>query len=240
MLQIGGLVALAVVVVVVVALTLRGGGDDDPTDTSAEARSSKGAEYAQITLPDDGPLAVSIFGDSLVAGSYAKQPEDRFTELVQQGMAAGYPVEVDVDGEAGAEPELRMNDVPTGMDVVIVAFGTDSATFPQTDFVDTFPALVDAVEAASPDAQIVCLEPFVDPDEDAELVEAVRDACNDTDSETVVPVADLATVARNHAEEGTAIAPTGYEVSERDTAYPGSEGHAAIAAAVLERLDVTG
>ena len=179
-----------------------------------------------LPQPVGRPLLVSIVGDSIAAGRYASGPAERFDALILSTLSARGPVTPEQAAPTGTSGLSTAVSVPSGTELVVLEVGTDDMRVEGvTDFGTAFGALVASIQAASPNADLVCAGTW---SATGGLYDAViqRD-CTDAKGR-YVPLQALYDTPAYH---GPAGASTYYGTS--DGIAPNDAGHRAIAAALL-------
>ncbi len=233
------ILAVAVAVMAVAAVILIGFNINQSQRVNAENRAdasppapSPMPSTAPAT-PSTDPLAVWFSGDSLTVGWHATTEAESFRSLVITGLADRVG-DTTVTARVGATLQGVADEygVPAGMDLAVVALGTNDAGTDPALFADQYTAYLDRVVEASPEAQIICLgawQPTSLPGTSARD-SAIGDACSAQDG-TFVPLTGLFADA---SLRGPAGAPTW--VGGADTFHPNSAGHRMIADKILASI----
>jgi len=190
-------------------------------------------ETAGTLEPPTGRPLVLAYGDSIVQGWSTTDPGRSWTAVVGRALGA----EVCNLGFAGAaRGEVAVAEQIAGTnrspDAVILAFGTNSWTFPPTTPValaETLRIFVTTLRQKWAEIPIIVISPIVRPDADHvpnrlgatlhDLRMALETAASERDDIILVP--------------GLPLMPASALV---DGIHPGDEGHAAIAAAVVAAI----
>lgn len=172
-----------------------------------------------------------VVGDSIVDGYYASDPSLGFAPLLVEALSSDHDVTPVVVGESGARAfrvaaavEAETAD-ETPVDVAVLEAGAndvDKSTL--REFAVGYRRLVDSVRATSPDAELVCLGPWNDPQRSARYEVVVRRLCV---GQTYLPLSDLYARAELRGPAGRQTA-----LGVGDGFHPNDAGHAAITAVV--------
>ena len=237
------LLALAVVLLVYLAVARVGssgpaaGATPRPLPTfGTPAPSSPPAVTAERT---DGTLQVLFAGDSLTGGLYASEQSKGFKWLMLDQLAAGGPVE-EFNSALSGGTTVQVSEqypVPSGLDLAVVELGTNDLgnVVPLDEFRTSYAALIEKITAGSPDVALVCAgvwEGNGGGPEGPTYDRVIEQACTDAGGVFV----SLRTIY----QQSDTIGPVGLPayLGTSDDFHPNDAGHAAIAAALLERITV--
>jgi lysophospholipase L1-like esterase len=227
-------VAMAVAAVIIIGLNIIQGQRVNAENGGAPARTPSQLPSATPSpTPTAGPLSVWFSGDSLTVGVHATTEAEAFRSLVvtELGDRVG---ETTVTARSGAtlQSVAEEYEVPAGMDVAVVALGTNDIGTDPALFGQQYAAYLARVVEASPDAQLICLgawRPSSLPGTSARDT-AVSQACTDQGG-TYIPLTGLFADASLRGPDG---APTW--MGGADTFHPNSAGHRMIADRILASL----
>lgn len=192
--------------------------------------------------PDAGPppslpsLRLLVAGDSLADGYYASEPDRGFAPLLVEALSARASVTPVIVAVAGARAFRVAADVETTtlgvepFDLAVLEVGAnDVGTSTIQDWRDGYVRLLAAVEATSPEAEVVCLGPWNAPRASRPYEAVVRRLCR---SHLYLGLSDL---FATEGLRGTAGRDTGLGTS--DVFHPDDRGHAAIAQRIEDAID---
>ncbi|WP_165968661.1 SGNH/GDSL hydrolase family protein [Arthrobacter crusticola] len=227
-------VAMAVAAVLFIGSNILQGQRVNAENGGAPARTPSPLPSASTSpTPTAGPLSVWFSGDSLTVGVHATTEAEAFRSLVvtELGDRVG---ETTVTARSGATLQRVADEyeVPVGMDIAVVALGTNDFGTDPALFADQYTAYLDRVVEASPKAQLICLgawRPSSIPGTSARDA-AIWQACT-AQGGTYIPLTGLFADASLRGPDG---APTW--VGAADTFHPNSAGHRVIADRILASL----
>ncbi len=199
--------------------------------SSASTPSPQPSARPGASLPDTNgrPLAATVVGDSIGAGDYTSAPERRYSTLVQDALKARGPLAFD-DVSAPATTTTDIT-VPSDQDLIVVELGTDDlAADDLKGFTASYAALLASIRKASPDAVLVCAGTWSELGVYYDSV--IQSACSFAGGQYVA----LQPLYLDAANRGPAGIAGPYGTS--DDQAPNDAGHRAIAAALLDALDV--
>ncbi|MDO9454957.1 SGNH/GDSL hydrolase family protein [Nocardioides sp.] len=222
----------SVALVLVLALVGCSGADG----SSDAALGTEAPKQSQTSEPPKTPLRVLIAGDSIAGGYYASDTDQAFPALVVDELDQDYDVSRVLVAVGGARAFRVAAQVETDTigrepaDVVVVEAGTnDIGVSTLADLTSGYTRLLDAVEATSPDAEILCLGPWDAPAVARQFETVVRRLCAD---HQYLRLSDL------YTEEGLRGPPgVDTELGTSDRVHPNDRGHAEIARRVVEAID---
>ncbi|MHA7264723.1 SGNH/GDSL hydrolase family protein [Arthrobacter sp. TMN-37] len=179
------------------------------------------------------PLSIWFSGDSLTVGWHATTEAESFRSVVitDLGDRVG---ETTVTARVGATLQGVADEfkIPAGVDLAVVALGTNDFGTDPALFGKQYTAYLGRVVEASPDAQLICLgawQPGSSPGTSARDT-AAREACTGQNG-TFIPLTGLFADASLRGPQG---APTW--VGGADTFHPNSAGHRKIADQILASI----
>jgi acyl-CoA thioesterase-1 len=207
-----------------------------PTTGSASPEPKHGRLV--VAARDGRPLRVLFLGDSLTWGAFALRPEEHAfpARVVDRLRRSGPVTEKDV-GRIGFTAAMLLPDVaPAGTaDLVVVELGTNDANNTTLDqFRNDYPAFLDAVRKKSPDAALVCAGTWHGGSLARNMDRVIESQCTAHNGR----YADLNALfddERDHGPAGT-VRPVG---DVTDWFHPNDAGHAGIADAILDQLDLS-
>lgn len=185
--------------------------------------------------PPKPPLRLMVAGDSIVDGYYASKLSLGVVPLLVDALSDEYDVTSVVVGESGARAFRVAGSVEretvgeAPVDVAVLEAGAnDVGKSTPREFADGYRRLIAAVRATSPDAELVCLGPWNDPQRSAPYEDVVRRLCA---GQTYLALSDLYARAELRGPAGRQT-----ELGVGDGFHPNDAGHAAIVAAVTDAL----
>ena len=190
-----------------------------------------------VQRPADRPLRVLFIGDSLMWGSFASDESLTYRALIEAALSEGGPVEpvlVGGPGERAAEATEDLDEVTGPIDLVFVEIGAnDSVAITPAEFAADYEALLGRVRLLAPEAGLVCDGVWNGLEHASDLDRELRPLCARHDG-VVVPLSGLYIDETLRGPEGSEVPGGGV----RDQFHPNDAGHAAIAEAMLEALEL--
>jgi lysophospholipase L1-like esterase len=193
------------------------------------------------TLPHGHTLRLLFVGDSLRAGFFAARKSLSYPELVAKHLRREHHKVAVLDATKiattgdGFRRVASIKAVPSSADLAVVELGTnDVVKTPLSNFRRDYRHLLSLIRRTSPAARLLCLSVWqggqsVDP-ERSPYNAVIASECR---TGVYVNITDL---ALNRGYHGPANRRTFVQTQLSDTFHPNDAGHAAIAAAILERL----
>lgn len=241
--QIAGIGVLAVAVGLLVFLAFQNTPDpatgspnpqQRPTPTVAPT-TEPAPETLAVTHPANGPLRVLFAGDSLTAGYYATTEADSFVARVVARLDDAGPVQVSKGDKAGAglKEVADLVKIEPGLDLAVIELGTnDVPDGAATSFRDQYATLLARVRQKNPETPLLCVGTWASGSDNG-YDGVIQQECAEVGG-VFVPTMDLRQDPANHGPEERQ---TFRGLS--DTFHPNDRGHRLIAAAILERLDLS-
>lgn len=181
----------------------------------------------------DGAIGAVFLGDSLTYGLFASSEEAGYRPQVINALSTVAPVNASRGGQSGntvATVSASAN-IPPDTGLVVLALGTNDVwNTPVADFEAQYRALVEKARTSAPDAVLVCLSVWANPDGARNYNPPISSACERAGGEYVL-ISDLFDM------EGMR-GPSGVEAfgGVSDDFHPNDAGYAAIAQRVKEAL----
>ncbi len=226
---------MAVAAVILIGFTMIQGqrvSGENRADDSRPAAGPRSSTAPDRTSSAD-PLAVWFSGDSLTVGWHAATEAEAFRSLVVAGLGERVG-DTTVTARVGATLQGVADEyeVPAGMDLAVVALGTNDIGTDPALFSEQYTAYLDRVVDASPEVQLICLgawQPGSLPGTSARDA-GIRNACIAHDG-TFIPLTGL---FADPSSRGPGGAQTW--VGGADTFHPNSAGHRMIADEILASI----
>lgn len=200
------------------------------TDASPEA-----ASPPEFPRQADDAIGAVFLGDSLTYGLYASSEDAGYRPQVVSALSSIAPVNATRGGQTGntVATVSASATIPEDTGLVVLALGTNDVwNTPVTDFAAQYQGLVSKVRESSPNAELVCLSVWANPDGARNYNPPISSACEAAGG-TYVLISDL------FDAEGTR-GPSGVEAfgGVSDDFHPNDTGYAAIAQRVKEALQL--
>ncbi|NUT71224.1 SGNH/GDSL hydrolase family protein [Pseudarthrobacter sp. C4D7] len=194
--------------------------------------------FLPVTFPKDHPLRVLYVGDSLGNGYAATSDAQFFRNIATEKLKAYGPVEATFAGRPSLTAEAALAEyrdkISAEYDLVVMEIGTnDWSKVPVPTFTETYPALIKAVRAASPNAALLCLGAWGDGIKVGPFNMVIQPTCQAAGGK----YRDLnAVFAPSGNKWINGVRDNGTKV---DTFHPNDKGHAAIADVILAALRIS-
>ncbi|WP_181574262.1 SGNH/GDSL hydrolase family protein [Microbacterium sp. SMR1] len=185
--------------------------------------------------PEDGPLTVALYGDSISAGQHSVSEASAFRSLLLGSLETRGEVNFIGRYFAGA----RIGDMAekfspySDVDLILMQLGLNDAfkETPTGEFAISYRAYLASLKAASPDASVLCLGVWgMNDAQNRPYNEQIGAVCSEFGGKYI----DLSTTFADMSTHG----PAGnvYWQGETDEGHPNDEGHARIADLIAARL----
>lgn len=206
--------------------------------TPTTSATAEAIEKLTIKRPATGALNVFFIGDSLTGNLHASTESRGFRPLIVAALGQGGVVNERQGFTNGGTAGAVAGNVELDKDnaLAIIELGTnDVLTTPVPEFKKAYSGLLDAVRSASPNVQLLCAGTWNNP-ADAKTWNAVIEEECEARKGVYVPLGDLHMQTTNRGPAGR----TDVFGAPSDDFHPNDKGYAAIAARLLEHIDVVG
>lgn len=211
--------------------------DESDARRAAALQAEWDAQTLQITRPENRPLSIALYGDSITVGWDAGTEQTTYREIVRSTLARSGDVDSEVQARAGATISEVFDSAKfvEDADVSIVALGLNDL-WKQNVVPDSLQAYADGIRSikeAAPDTGLICLGLFtqVSTGASAKIERGMSDACEAAGGK-FVRLAEIYSLPGSH-DDGV---PSAFADKVSDGGHPTDTGMAAIAYRVLERL----
>lgn len=183
----------------------------------------------------DGSIGAVFLGDSLTYGLFASSEDAGYRPQVVNALSAVAPVNASRGGQTGntVATVSESSEIPADTGLVVLALGTNDVwNTPVPDYTAQYKALIEKVRTSAPDAVLVCLSVWANPDGARDYNPPISAACEAAGG-TYVLISDL------FDTEGMR-GPSGVEAfgGTSDDFHPSDAGYAAIADRVTAALQL--
>lgn len=236
----------SVIAIVIAAGAVIGGGVMFANVSSGASPDPRASSYTPRPMPDpdavvtpeyprnaDGGITAVFLGDSLTYGLFASREEAGYRPQVVAALGSVAPVTATRAGQTGntVATVSASASIPADAGLVVLALGTNDVwNTPVKDFTAQYEELVQKVRTSAPNATLVCVGVWANPDGARNYDPPISKLCRAAEGR-YVKISDL------FEQEGTR-GPAGVESfgGTSDAFHPNDSGYAAIAQRVKEAL----